>query len=64
MRHKLISSRWKYMVIISSVFLTLNTVVFGGERKILFSLINISYVNILKKQSYFGLRLINLTLLL
>lgn len=29
MRHKLISSRWKCMVIISSIFLTLNTVVFG-----------------------------------
>ncbi|CAI6365751.1 unnamed protein product [Macrosiphum euphorbiae] len=29
MRHKLISSRWKCMIIVSSIFLTLNTVVFG-----------------------------------
>ncbi|XP_026808051.1 uncharacterized protein LOC113550430 [Rhopalosiphum maidis] len=29
MRHKLISSRWKCMIIISSIFLTLNTMVFG-----------------------------------
>jgi len=36
MRHKLISSKWKCMVIIPSIFLTLNTVVFGGERKRLF----------------------------
>lgn len=32
MRHKLISSRWKLTVMISSIFLTLNTVVFGGEN--------------------------------
>ncbi|XP_060850270.1 uncharacterized protein LOC132929155 [Rhopalosiphum padi] len=30
MRHKLISSRWKYMIIISSIFLTLNTMVVFG----------------------------------
>eukprot|EP00102_Acyrthosiphon_pisum_P025903 XP_016663113.1 PREDICTED: uncharacterized protein LOC100573877 [Acyrthosiphon pisum] len=29
MRHKLISSRWKCIIIVSSIFLTLNTVVFG-----------------------------------
>lgn len=41
MRHKLISSRWKCIIIISSIFLTLNTVVFGGERKILLLELNI-----------------------
>lgn len=36
MRFNLISSRWRLMVIISSVFLTLNTVVFGGKRKLFY----------------------------
>jgi len=34
------------MIIISSIFLTLNTMVFGGEIKLLFCKMNISYVNI------------------
>ncbi|XP_025200294.1 uncharacterized protein LOC112598142 isoform X2 [Melanaphis sacchari] len=38
MRHKLINSRWKCIVIISSIFLTLNTVVFGVP-------LNMSYSN-------------------
>lgn len=33
MKHKIPSSRWELMMIISSIFLTLNTVVFGGEKK-------------------------------
>ncbi|KAF0751055.1 Kielin/chordin-like protein [Aphis craccivora] len=37
MGHKLISPRWKYMVIISSFFLTLNTVVFGVPLSMLYS---------------------------
>lgn len=34
MRHKLINSKWKLTMITSSIFLTLNTVVFGGKRKL------------------------------
>lgn len=33
MKHRIPSSRWELMMIISSIFLTLNTVVFGGEKK-------------------------------
>jgi len=31
MRHKLINSKWELTMIISSIFLTLITMVFGGE---------------------------------
>lgn len=34
MKHKLINSKWELTMIILSFFLILNTVVFGGERKL------------------------------
>lgn len=34
MKHKLISLRWKLMVLISIIFSTLNTVVFGGKSSL------------------------------
>lgn len=40
MRHNQIGSGWKLMMIISSIFLTLNTVVFGGKSIILYYINN------------------------
>lgn len=44
MRHKIIGPRWKLMIIISNIFLTLNTMVFGGE-KIRMSTVTINFIN-------------------
>lgn len=50
MRYKLISSRWKLMMIIPSIFLTLNSVVSGSELNYFKLLINYNTLLVIKNK--------------